>query len=191
MNDNLSSAKSPVDGVSALSSSTTQASPPQASLLRRMWVLLCVAAVAIVTDQLSKNWIERTIALNDSRTILPALTPYLTWAHTQNLGAAFSLFQGGGTFFIIVAVVVTSLILFYAPRLPVSDWLSRVALGLQLGGAIGNVIDRFRQGHVTDFIHFQIPQLNFDWPVFNVADSCIVVGVIILVASSVLTKDQK
>ena len=60
---------------------------------------------------------------------------------------------------------------------------------MQLGGAIGNLIDRVRQGHVTDFIHFQIPEISFDFPVFNVADSCIVVGVILLIGMNLLRKE--
>jgi signal peptidase II len=67
-----------------------------------------------------------------------------------------------------------------------SDRLSRIALGLQLGGALGNLLDRLRQGYVTDFIHFQIPEIGFDWPVFNIADSAIVVGVIALIVISLL-----
>ena len=90
----------------------------------------------------------------------------------------------------MVGGIVSVLILYYGPRLPVKDWLSRVALGLQLGGAIGNLIDRFRIGVVTDFIHFQVPEINFDFPVFNVADSCIVVGVIILIVSSLFHRDS-
>ena len=151
---------------------------------RRIWLLLVVAAVAVVIDQITKRLIEARIELGGSEPIADFLSPYLTFTHTKNLGAAFSILQEGGAIFFIVGAVVFGLILYYAPRLPVKDWLSRVALGLQLGGAIGNLVDRTRNGGVTDFIHFQIPQINFDWPVFNIADSCIVVGVIILIVSS-------
>ena len=109
---------------------------------------------------------------------------WLTFTRTQNTGAAFSMFQNGGMLFVVIAAVVTAVIIYYAPRLPEQDWASRVALGLQMGGALGNVVDRLRQGYVTDFIHFQIPEINFDFAVFNVADSCIFIGVITLIALS-------
>ncbi len=161
----------------------------QASLFRRIWVLLAVAAVAIITDQITKRLVEANIGIYDQVVITPWLSPYLTFTHTMNTGAAFSLLPQGGAIFFVVGIIVSSLILYYAPRLPVEDWISRVALGMQLGGAIGNLIDRVRQGHVTDFIHFQIPEINFDFPVFNVADSCIVVGVILLIALSIFRKE--
>ncbi|MCL5996705.1 MAG: signal peptidase II [Chloroflexi bacterium] len=147
-------------------------------------LMIAVAIVMLVVDQVTKRLIESSIPFGFTVAPVAAISPYLTLTHTQNTGAAFSLLQNGGLFFIIVAVVVSGIIIYYAPRLPAGDWISRLALGLQLSGAIGNLVDRLRQGYVTDFIHFQIPQIGFDWPVFNVADSCIVVGVIILIVAS-------
>lgn len=161
--------------------------PVAASFFRRYGLLLMVAGIALAADIITKRIVEAQIPLYTS---IPVIGPYLSWTHTQNTGAAFSLFQNGGAFFIVVALVVSAVILYYAPRLPAGDWLSRVALGLQLGGAIGNLLDRLRQGYVTDFIHFQIPEIGFDWPVFNIADSAIVVGVILLIAASLL-RDNK
>ncbi len=161
--------------------------PVVASLFQRYGLLLIVASVTLIADIITKRIVEAQIPLYTS---VPFIAPYLSWTHTQNTGAAFSLFQNGGVFFIIVALVVSAVILYYAPRLPAGDWLSRVALGLQLGGAVGNLLDRLRQGYVTDFIHFQIPQIGFDWPVFNIADSAIVVGVILLIVAS-LMRDSK
>ena len=162
---------------------------PTPSLPQRIWVLLAVAVVVIVADQITKRLIEASVGLYDNVIITSWLSPYLTFTHAQNTGAAFSLLPQGGAVFFVVGIIVAALILYYAPRLPVGDWVSRVALGMQLGGLTGNLIDRVRQGHVTDFVHFQIPQLSFDWPVFNVADSCIVVGVIILIAVSLFRKE--
>lgn len=156
-------------------------------LAQRYGILLGVALAVLVADQVTKRVVEANLALYES---IPVVGHYLSWTHTQNTGAAFSLLQGAGGLFVIIAVVVSAVIIYYAPRLPTWDWLSRVALGLQLGGALGNLIDRLRQGYVTDFIHFQIPEIGFDWPVFNIADSCIVVGVILLVALSVLREGK-
>jgi signal peptidase II len=160
---------------------TNEQRPARVSWWQRYGLLFSVAGIAILADQITKAIVEANIPLYAS---VPVIPPFLSWTHTQNFGAAFSLFQNGGLFFVVVALVVSALIIYYAPRLPINDWLSRVALGLQLGGAIGNLLDRLTQGYVTDFIHFQIPQIGFDWPVFNIADSCIVIGVILLIVAS-------
>ncbi|MGQ9814505.1 MAG: signal peptidase II [Candidatus Roseilinea sp.] len=149
-------------------------------------LLFIVALIALAADQTSKLLVQANIPLGMTVPIAPLLTPYLTFTNVQNTGAAFSLFQNANWFFIIVATVVAALIVYYTPRLLPGDRLSRVALGLQLGGAVGNLIDRVRHGYVTDFIHFQIPEIGFDWPVSNIADICIVSGVILLIAWSVI-----
>lgn len=162
---------------------------PRASLLQRMWLFFLIAAIAIIADQITKRMVENSIGLLEEVTIAPWLSPYLTLTHTQNTGAAFSILPEGGYIFFIIGIIVTSLILYYTPRLPDNDHISRVALALQMGGALGNLIDRVRQGYVTDFVHFQIPEINFDFPVFNVADSCIVIGVILLILITLFRKE--
>jgi signal peptidase II len=157
------------------------------ALLQRYAILAITASLILIADIVTKRIVEAQIPLYTS---IPVIGPYLSWTHTQNTGAAFSLFQNGGAFFIVIAIVVSAVIVYYAPRLPAGDWLSRVALGLQLGGALGNLLDRLRQGYVTDFIHFQIPEIGFDWPVFNIADSAIVFGVTALIVIS-LFRDRR
>jgi signal peptidase II len=149
--------------------------------LREHLILIVVAGIALVIDQFCKRWVEANIPVGFTLAPIEFISPYLTLTNTQNTGAAFSILRNGGMFFIIIAIVVSGMILYYAPRLPVDDRVSRVALGMQLAGALGNLIDRLRQGYVTDFIHLQIPQINFDWPVSNIADICIVGGVILLI----------
>lgn len=148
-------------------------------------MLFVIALVALLADQLTKRAVEATLSFGEVMEI-PGLSPYLTLTHSQNTGAAFSILQDANVFIIIVAIVVGLLIVYYAPRLPAEDWVSRVGLGLQFGGAMGNLVDRLRQGWVTDFIHPQIPQIGFDWPVSNIADICIVGGAIILIVSSII-----
>lgn len=92
----------------------------------------------------------------------------------------FGILQNQGTLFIAIAFIVAVAILIYACHLPLDQWLVRVLLGLQLGGAIGNVLDRINQGFVTDFIRMGIPG-RYYWPNYNIADSSIVTGVIALV----------
>jgi signal peptidase II len=166
---------------------------------RKVRLLLFNALAVILADQATKWIVEARMSLYDS---IPLIGHWFGFTHTRNYGAAFSMFQNGGMFFVVIAIVVSGLILYYAPRLPENDWLSRVALGLQMGGALGNVIDRLRrdeggdfidrlgQGYVTDFLHFKIPEINFDFPVFNIADSCIFIGVVILIVMSLRQQQQ-
>jgi signal peptidase II len=139
------------------------------------WALfLGVAAAVFVLDQISKYVVLTNLSLGQAWNPIPLLNAFVTVTHVTNTGAAFGLFQDYGTLFAIVAVVVVvGMVVFY--RYLPSDrvWL-RVSLGLQLGGALGNLLDRVRLGTVVDFIDFKV------WPVFNLADTAIVCGVSIL-----------
>jgi signal peptidase II len=146
---------------------------PPASTSRRVIPIL-VAATVIVVDQISKLFIEHWLPLNQWWAPLPEYADYFRIAHVANTGAAFGLFPSGSMLFTVVAVVVSLLILLYNFQLVGRHFWLRVALGLQLGGALGNLLDRLRLGHVTDFLDFG------PWPVFNVADAAIVSGVVIL-----------
>ncbi len=153
-------------------------SNPLAYIGRRIWLILLVAAVVIGLDQWTKELVRQSIPKYDFVVPIPALGHYFIFEHVENYGAAFGIFQGAGSFFVIVAAVVSVVILVYAVRsLPPTQILIRVLLGLQMGGAIGNVVDRINQGYVTDFIKVGIPGVYY-WPNFNIADSAIVCGVI-------------
>lgn len=143
----------------------------------RLWLLLLCAVGVVIVDQLSKYQIERTLALGESADFL---APYLSWTHAQNTGAAFSMLQNGGWFFFVLGGAASAFVVYYILRLPIPEYALRVALGCVLGGILGNLIDRARQGYVTDFIHFQIPAINFDFAVFNGADSFLFIGVVLL-----------
>ena len=139
------------------------------------WLVIAATAIGIVIlDQLSKAWVERNLAIYESLTPFPALSNLFTFTHFTNTGAAFGLLRDQSILFVVIGVVVVGSIVVYARYLPHDQLLVQFALGLQLGGALGNMIDRVRQGHVTDFIYFHF------WPAFNVADAAIVVGVILL-----------
>ena len=102
------------------------------------------------------------------------LSPYARIVHWSNSGAAFGTFQSGNSVFTVLAIIVIAAILFYYPRVEANDWTLRLAMGLQLGGAAGNLVDRLIMGHVTDFISVG------SFPVFNVADASISIGVVVL-----------
>ena len=147
--------------------------------LKQAWVVLFVAATVIVLDKLTKDWVRQHIPLNNFMIPVPNLGEYFVFEHVNNHGAAFGILQNQGTLFIAIAFIVAIAILIYARYLPLDQWLVRVLLGLQLGGAIGNLLDRINQGFVTDFIKMGIPG-RYYWPNYNIADSSIVTGVIAL-----------
>jgi signal peptidase II len=156
--------------------------PAQATQWPRL-LLLLVAATVIVGDQLSKLLVEQQLPLNASWAPFPDYAHLFRITHVSNTGAALGLFPGGSLLFAVVAAAVALLILYYNFRLPAGHHLLRPALGLQLGGALGNLIDRLRIGHVTDFLDFG------PWPVFNFADAAIVAGVVLL--GLMLLRDER
>jgi len=144
-----------------------------------MWSFLLTALLVVVADQLSKLWIRSNLLVGQS---LFEMGFFQIIRLPPNTGAAFGLFQDQSFALTIVAIVGIAAILLYAlliyRRFPfLNNLLGRSALGLILGGTIGNLIDRLRFGGVTDFISIGI------WPAFNIADATIVVGVILFAYS--------
>lgn len=138
-------------------------------------VLLGVALLTIALDQLTKWIIVQSMEYRETRNIMPLLEGIFDITYTRNTGAAFGLAQQFGNIFLLIAIVVVAAILYYYRELPAGVWPMRVALGLQMGGAVGNAFDRITRGYVVDFFHLH------GWPIFNVADSAIVVGVALLI----------
>lgn len=133
-------------------------------------------------DQLTKALVTR--ALGQGQVIL-LFGGLVRLDYTENSGAAFGILQARGLLFILVAVVVSAAIIVSYRRVVVSPLPVRVALGLVLGGSIGNLVDRLRLGYVVDFIDLRW------WPVFNLADSSIVVGVLLLAALAFLQTERR
>ena len=151
---------------------TLQADRPRAA----KWLLLSAGVVAL--DQLSKGYITRHYGEFEFTPVLPVLD--ITRMH--NVGAAFSFLAGASGWqrwlFIALALGVSVAIIAWLWRMPPAKGLLSAGLSLVLGGALGNVIDRIRLGHVIDFIHFHWDRAYF--PAFNVADSAITVGAALL-----------
>lgn len=138
--------------------------------------LIGLAAIIIVLDQWTKALVRSNLEFSEFWAPWPWLAPYARIVNWHNTGAAFGMFQGFGGVFTILAILVSLAILYYFPQVPKEDWYLRLAMGMQLGGALGNLIDRLTQGgYVTDFVSIG----NF--PVFNVADASISIGVAILI----------
>ena len=133
-------------------------------------VLLPLAALVFLADQFSKSLVREFLALRES---IPA-EGFFRISHTYNTGSAFGLFQGQNSPLILASLIgVTVLVLiYYSQRRP--TLLLRLSLGLQLGGASGNLLDRVLLGRVTDFLDVGA------WPIFNVADASIVTGLVLL-----------
>ncbi len=136
--------------------------------------LLFIAAVIVVIDQITKILIRRYLPFGEMWSPWDWLMPYVRLLHINNTGAAFGMFKNANPVFMVLAVIVSAAIIYYYPRVPAEEKVVRFALSLQLAGAVGNLIDRIIFGAVTDFISVG------DFAIFNVADSSITVGVVIL-----------
>ena len=126
-------------------------------------------------DQVTKSFVRDNLAIGHTWMPWEWLEPYVRFIHWQNTGVAFGMFQGMGIVFAILAAIVSVGLVIYYPRLHQGSWLVKLAMGLMLGGALGNLIDRIIQGYVTDFISVGT------FAVFNIADSGITVGTGVLV----------
>ncbi len=147
------------------------------------YALLFGLAIGIIAlDQWTKYLVRTTVPFGGIWSPWDWLTPFARVVHWNNTGAAFGMFQGYNTFFSILAVIVSIAIVYYYPRVSPGDWPLRIAMGMQLGGALGNLVDRLTLGQVTDFISVG----NF--AVFNIADASISVGVAVLLVG-IWTKD--
>ncbi len=155
------------------------------NLLKQYSILIIVVAVILLLDQWTKGLVEDNLKMGETWMPWAWLAPYARIVHWTNTGAAFGMFQDGDQFFKILAIIVSLLILVYYGFVPNHEWPLKAALALQLSGALGNLIDRFTIGHVTDFISVG----NF--AVFNIADSSIVAGVIVLALGLIYMEIQE
>ncbi|MFC4557034.1 signal peptidase II [Virgibacillus kekensis] len=145
-----------------------------------------LALVVTIIDQASKWIIIKTMDIGEQITLIEGFF-YLT-SH-RNSGAAWGILQGQMMFFYIVTLIVIAGIIFYMQKYGKDSRLLAVSLGLILGGAIGNFIDRLFRKEVVDFFDFII--FGYDFPIFNVADSALVVGVILVLIVTFLDERKK
>ena len=144
-----------------------------------MLIYLILALVVIVLDQLVKYQIVAHLALGESVTVIPHV---LSFTYLQNTGAAWSLFEGKQTFFTIITIIAVVVVSYLLYRNRHGHWLFSLGLALVLAGAIGNFIDRIRLGFVVDM--FQTEFISF--PIFNVADMALSIGVILIFIYTIL-----
>ncbi len=152
-------------------SSTVPAAKPRIPFLA---VSLPLAALILVSDRITKSWAESTLGGIPGNS-MQVIGNWVRFSLSHNSGAAFSTFQGGQTLlYVVIAAVIVVVGYGYYRYLPRDKWLLQVCVGLQLGGALGNLIDRFQHVYVIDFIDVGVG--DHRWPWFNIADSAIVVG---------------
>jgi signal peptidase II len=149
-------------------------------LRKKYTILVLIAGSTVLLDQVTKEIVRHAFSLHETLQVIPG---FFAFTHIRNTGGAFGLLAGEATqgrtlFFLVVYVLALGIIFwFYARTAPDNPWVN-AALAMILGGALGNLIDRLRFGHVVDFLDFHIGTVH--WPAFNVADSAISVGVGIL-----------
>lgn len=152
-----------------------------------VWLVLSV--VVIILDQLTKEWVLKALPEFQPITVIDG---FWNWYRTYNKGAAFSFLSnaGGWQHFLFsgLAIVISLVLMFWLSRTPRKDWQSAIPFALVIGGALSNVIDRFRHGHVVDFIQWYYG--DFYWPAFNIADAAIVGGAVMMVVFSLFSNDK-
>jgi signal peptidase II len=162
--------------------------------VRHLWLPLVIMVAVIFVDLLTKSIIENKIALNQSVVIIPN---FLSFTYVQNEGAAFSILEGQRWLFVtLTAIAVIAILLFLIYDCDKLTALMKVALGLIAGGGIGNLVDRLAIGKVRDFIEIyffglDLPVLGDSFAIFNIADSGITVGTILLIIGIIIGYQKK
>ncbi len=143
-----------------------------------VWSYWAILVIVLALDQATKAWAMSRLSGNNDLTLIPN---FLYFDLAFNTGAAFSLFERHPGVLTAIACAVSVAVLIWAWRTPAADWPTAAALFLILGGAIGNLIDRFRLEKVIDFIRVHFAVIDWSWPTFNAADSAICIGMGLLV----------
>jgi signal peptidase II len=154
-------------------------------------ILMGVSLLVVALDQFTKFLILQSVRLNDS---VPLYPDFLYLTYIQNPGTAFGFMSNMEgvvriPFFIAITLAAGSIVYMYQRIMPQEKHLSRVGLGLVWGGALGNFLDRILYGKVIDFI--DVRYHDYQWYIFNVADSCVTVGLLLLLFEFLQTQGQK
>src|SRR5258705_3362333 len=142
---------------------------------RRLALVAGIAVIVFALDRITKIWVEQNLPVGTGG---PVVGHYVRIVHAQNTGAAFGLLPERTTLLSMLSVVAVLAIVYYYRQIASNSTLVSATLGMQLGGAFGNLLDRITQGYVVDFVDVGVGDVRF-WA-FNVADSSIVVGIILV-----------
>lgn len=153
------------------------------------WVWLLLSIVMIVLDQWTKQIATTNLQMHEPVTFIAG---FWSWTLAHNPGAAFSFLANSGEwahwFFVVVKITVSLVLTVLLFKMPRNHWRDALPYALIIAGALGNLVDRFRFGYVVDFIEWYYK--DYHWPVFNIADSCIVAGAVLLILFSFRKKDE-
>jgi signal peptidase II len=153
-----------------------------------MKFILFLSLPLYALDQLTKQWVLRSISPYDARVVVP---DFFNLVNVTNTGAAFGSFRGNNTFFVVISVVALVVVTVLLVRPRRSDPWRDISLALLLAGILGNLTDRLLYGHVIDFLLFNLHIRYADpWPAFNVADSCISIAVVLFIIHSFGKKEH-
>ncbi len=150
-----------------------------------MFYIVLIACVAL--DQLTKWLVSSNMDLGQS---IPVLGDFFSITYIVNRGASFSLFEGRRWLFVVLTLVVLLLVFWLLRRVPKNYKRLRMAVAVFCGGTIGNLIDRIVSGAVVDFLHIYIGAFDYNFPIFNIADCCIDIAVICIVAFLLFGKEK-
>jgi signal peptidase II len=144
-------------------------------------VFYAIVLLVFISDQLSKMWIQRVMFWEESR---PIIGDIFRLTLTRNTGGAWGLLPDGNPIFVVFAIIAIVALVFAYHRMSRVDLLVGAAFALALGGALGNLLDRLRYQYVVDFFEARI----IHWPIFNIADSAISLGIVLLLAHFALSR---
>lgn len=151
--------------------------------MKKIEILLLMLVIGV--DQLTKSWIESILQLHESIELIPG---FFSLTYARNTGAAWSMLAGQMTFFIVLTSAVLIGLIWLMVKTPKESTWTRISLALIMGGAIGNFMDRLSFGYVRDFLDFII--IGYDFPIFNVADMALCIGVALLALVTFMDKEE-
>ncbi|MBD8013783.1 signal peptidase II [Microbacterium sp. APC 3898] len=153
-----------------------------------MFIYYGIALLIIALDQWTKWLVLKNMELGER---ISVIDPYLGWLSHRNRGAAWGMLEGQMWLFAIITVAVIIGILYYFHKHANGQPLFQLSLMVLLGGAVGNFIDRMLRGEVVDFVDVLIPVINYDFPIFNVADAALTIGVVLMIIYIIYDEKQQ
>lgn len=149
-------------------------------------MIIILSTILVIIDQVSKIIVTNNLTNNKSVEVIKSFF-YLTY--TNNTGAAFSILTGKRILLILVSLIVIGILIYYIKKTKIEKKINKIALSLVIGGSIGNLIDRIIKGAVIDFLDFKI--FGYNYPIFNLADTFIVLGVFLLLIGMFRKEEKK
>lgn len=153
-----------------------------------MFIYYVIALVIVIADQFTKWLVLQNMEIGER---IPVLEPYIAWLSHRNRGAAWGMLEGQMWLFAVITIAVIIGIVYYFHKHAKGQPLFQLSLMVILGGAVGNFIDRMLRGEVVDFIDVLIPVINYDFPIFNIADAALTIGVILMIIFVIYDEKQE